>query len=63
MAVTFGMRIKSAWNAFMNRDPTTEYVWDDLGNPSSFRPDRPFLRRGNERSIVAVIFNRIAVDC
>lgn len=60
---TFGSRIKNAWNAFMNRDPTTEYVWDDLGNASSFRPDRPFLRRGNERSVIAVIFNRIAVDC
>lgn len=52
-------RIKSGWNAFMGRDPTRSYV---IGSGNSRRPDRPRLTRGNERSIVASIYNRIAID-
>ena len=54
-------RLKNAWNAFMNRDPPYEYR--DLGMVSSYRPDRIRLTRGNERSIVTAIYNRISVDC
>lgn len=54
-------RLKNAWNAFMNRDPPYEYR--DLGMVSSYRPDRVRLTRGNERSIVTAIYNRISVDC
>ena len=61
MELTFGSRIKHAWNAFLNRDPTTTYS-DYSGGGSYYRPDRPRLSRGNERSIVAAIFNRIALD-
>ena len=53
-------RVKHAWNAFFNRDPTTHYR--DLGSSSSYRPDRPRLSRGNERSIVTSVYNRIAMD-
>lgn len=53
-------RLKHSWNAFMNRDPTrTEY---NIGPSYSYRPDRPRLTRGNERSIITAIFNRIALD-
>lgn len=52
-------RIKSGWNAFMGRDPTRSY---SIGSGNSRRPDRPRLTRGNERSIVASIYNRIAID-
>jgi len=52
-------RIKSGWNAFMGRDPTHT---QSLGTAHSLRPDRPRLTRGNERSIVASIYNRIAID-
>lgn len=61
MPETFSDRLKHAWNAFMNRDPPVEYK--DLGYVSSYRPDRMRFTRGNERSIVTAIFNRIAVDC
>ena len=56
---TFTDRLKHAWNAFQGRDPTPVY---NYGLSSSYRPDRPRLTRGNERSIVASIYNRIAVD-
>lgn len=52
-------RIKHAFNAFMNRDPTYNY---DRGPGYSYRPDRPRFSRGNERSIVTSVYNRIALD-
>lgn len=60
MEVTFSSRIKHAWNAFLNRDPTNTYI--EYGMGSYYRPDRPRLTRGNERSIVTSVFNRIALD-
>ena len=53
-------RLYHAYNAFMNRDPTP--YRRDIGGGYSYRPDRPRLSRGNERSIVNAIFNRIALD-
>ena len=52
-------RLRHGWNAFMNRDPT--YV-QDLGPSYYYRPDRPRFTRGNERSIVTSVYNRIALD-
>lgn len=59
MEITFGSRLKHAWNAFLNRDPTSYY---HIGSSYSYRPDRPRLTRGNERSIVTSVYNRIALD-
>lgn len=53
-------RIQSAWNAFLNRDPTPDYR--EYGMSYSYRPDRPRLTRGNERSIITSVINRIAMD-
>ena len=52
-------RLRHGWNAFMNRDPT--YA-QDLGPSYYYRPDRPRFTRGNERSIVTSVYNRIALD-
>lgn len=60
MAQTVGSRLKTAWNAFLNRDPTV--VYRDVGTSYSYRPDRPRFSRGNERSIVTSVYNRIALD-
>ena len=60
MEVTFGSRIKRAWNAFTNRDPTISYK--NYGTGSYYRPDRPRLSRGNERTIVTSVINRLALD-
>lgn len=58
--ITIGSRFRRAWNAFVNnRDPT---AYRDLGYGYAYRPDRPRLTRGNERSIVTSIYNRIALD-
>lgn len=61
MEMTFSSRLKHAWNAFTNKDPTGYYS-RDLGASYSYRPDRPRLSRGNERSIVTAVYNRIALD-
>lgn len=56
----FGSRLQHAWNAFvMNRDPTS---YSEVGQGYYYRPDRPRLSRGNERSIVTAVYNRIALD-
>ena len=58
MENNFGLRIKKAWNAFMNRGNTVnEYSYG-----SYYRPDRIRLTRGNERSIITAIINKIALD-
>ena len=44
----------------MNKDPSRYY--QDSGMSYSYRPDRPRLTRGNERSIVTSVYNRIALD-
>lgn len=61
--ITFGSRLKSAWNAFLSREPTDLPIsYDDIGVGSYYRPDRFRYSRGNERSIVTAIYNRIALD-
>lgn len=60
MENTFGSRLRHAFNAFMNRDPTIDFR--DTGPGFSIRPDRPRFTRGNERTIVTSIYNRIALD-
>ncbi|MBO5906217.1 MAG: phage portal protein [Kiritimatiellae bacterium] len=60
MGESFGSRLRHAWNAFFNRDPTAYY--HDLGSGNTYRPDRPRLTKGNERSIITAICNRIAMD-
>ena len=61
MELTFPSRLKHAWNAFTNnRDPTHEYR--DVSTSYYRRPDRPRLTRGNERSIITALFNRIGLD-
>lgn len=61
MEFTLGSRFKNAWNVLIgNRDPTINY--NQIGPGYSYRPDRPRMTRGNERSIVTSIYNRIALD-
>lgn len=53
-------RIQRGWNAFRNRDPTQDFR--DSGMTYYYRPDRPRFTRGNERSIMTSVLNRIALD-
>ena len=53
-------RLKHGWNAFLNDDePRAAYSHGfSYGN----RPDRVRMTRGNEKSIITAIYNRIASD-
>ena len=53
-------RLQHAWNAFLNNDVRTRY--QDMGYYSSYKPDRVKFTRGNERSIVTSVYNRLALD-
>lgn len=57
---SFFSRLKHSWNAFFNKDPTV--IYRDYGPGDWTRPDRTKLTRGNERSIITAIYNRIAND-
>lgn len=60
MPETISSRFRSAWNAFFSRDPTRNF---EPGTMSyTYRPDRIRFSRGNERSIVTSVYNRIALD-
>ena len=56
-------RFRSGWNAFLGRDPTKESKWTS-GNVYGYssRPDRVRYTLNNQRSLVASVYNRIAVD-
>ena len=60
MELSFGSRLKHAFNAFMNKDSPPDYR--NLGISYSSRPDHARFSRGNERSIVTSVYNRIALD-
>ena len=55
-----GDRLAHAWNAFMNRDPTTNNIYS--GSSYFNRPDRTRLRTGTEKSIINAIYNRLSLD-
>ena len=64
MELTLTSRLKKAWNVFINnRDPTTiNTQYQNVGMGYVHRPDRVRFSRGNERSIVTSVYNRIALD-
>lgn len=53
-------RLQHSFNVLLNKDPPRDF---NLGNSYSSNPIRTRLRRGNERSIINAIYNRIALDC
>lgn len=55
-------RLKHGWNAFMNNKDPTVRDYQETGASYSYNPIRPRTTRGNERSIVTSIYNRIALD-
>ena len=60
MEYSFRTRLRNAWNTFRSREPTINN--SDTGSGYYYRPDRMHFTRGNERSIVTAIYNRIALD-
>lgn len=60
----FFTRFQNAWNAFIGRDPTNRFLYNENWSGGySYRPDRSRMNYGNERSIISSIYNRISVDC
>ncbi len=62
-------RLKHAWNAFTDYGTATSSSntffypkYTDLGTVSTYRPDRVYFTRGQERSLVSTVYNRIAID-
>lgn len=54
-------KLQHGWNAFVNnRDPTPPSSW--YYGSYSTRPDRPRFTRGNEKTIVTALYNKIAID-
>ena len=63
MPESIGTRLKHAWNAFTNKDPTAANHSQYFSvNSYGHRPDRFRFTRGNERTIVTSVYNRIATD-
>lgn len=63
----FSDRLKHAWSIFKSSDSESEPIQStnafiNYGMGSSYRPDRPRLRMTNERTIIASLYNRIAID-
>lgn len=56
-------RVRKAWNAFIANDRSNTAIRNDLGYSSFYRPDRQYFTKGNEKSIVVAVYNRIAIDC
>ena len=59
--MSLGDRLRHAWNAFIGRDQQV-ILNQDLGPSYSIRQDQIPYRRGVDRSIVASIYTRIAID-
>ena len=58
---SLGDRLRNAVNAFRNNE-NGMFRHRDIGPSYSYRPDRPRFSRGNEKTIVTPIFNRMAID-
>ena len=57
----FGQRLKHAWNAFTGRDQEV-IQRQELGTSNYARPDRVRYHFGSERTILASVYTRIAMD-
>lgn len=58
---TLVSRLRHAWNAFMNKDPTPKNMYPYM-NGIYGRPDRIRPSRRIDKTIVNAIYNRISVD-
>lgn len=61
-------RLSHAWNAFLGKGPPFDYTksyfprYYSLESGTSYRPDRVIFTRGQEKTFVNTMVNRIAVD-
>lgn len=62
ITIGFTDRLMHAWNAFTNWEQRSPNLSQEFGYAQAFRPDRNSLRITNERSIIASILTRMAMD-
>lgn len=63
MPEPLGTKLKHAWNAFRNRDPTDNTTsYKNIGYGSYTRQDRSRMHSTTERSVIISVYNRIALD-
>lgn len=60
--MSFIGRLQNAWNVFRSNESDKNEYKSFSGVSYSYRPDRPRFTRGNERTIITSILNRIAND-
>lgn len=58
---SLGDRLRNAVNAFRDNE-NGMFRYRDIGPGYSYRPDRTRFSRGNEKTIVTPVFNRVAMD-
>lgn len=57
-------KLQHAWNAFINEDSSKSLQYSpNLGYATTSNPYRSTFTKGNERSIITAVYNRIAIDC
>ena len=56
-------RLAHAWNAFTDQEESSPTGPFQMGASYGIRPDRMRLRIANERSIIASVYNKMALDC
>lgn len=62
MELDIGNRLKHAWNAFNKNEKYEYHNIPGIGYSGNSRPDRSRLTKGNSKSLIAPIYNRIAID-
>lgn len=60
--MSLGERLQHAWNAFRSNGSTKSLDYMSYGYGYASRPDLLRLRSGMERTLIASLYNRIAID-
>ena len=55
-----GSALKHAWSVFNGRDRPTDYP--NYGTGYSYRPDKKYLKRYADKTMINAVYNRIALD-
>ena len=59
-------RLQKAWNVFIGKGPPDNLYlhrpYIDLGRSSTYRPDRLYFTKGQEKTLINAVYNRIAMD-
>lgn len=56
-------KIRKAINAFLNRDPPEQMIFNDVGYSTQIREFRPMIAPVNKQTIITGLINRVAIDC